>query len=609
MKLTKSQKAIVEFLDGPILVTAGPGSGKTSVLTQRIANILEKRKGKILALTFSNKAAEEIKERVNDQVLLEDLNRVKVETIHSFGLDIITNKGNLIGLPSKLSVIEESKDKLELIKRVFLDAKNSLPDDKTLRETLRRIQKNKQQFISPEMIEKNVNNIDFINIYESYNNLLLNNRVIDFDDILFYSYKILVERPKVASNYTRLYKYILVDEAQDLNNSQYKILKALTRNFFNIMMVGDPDQSIYGFNGSDSNIMVKKFAKDFNPKIYSLNENFRSTSKIIEAAKKLQPNSNSQSVFPLEGVLEVISFEDEVEEAEWIAEKINSIKNNGSPWLDDEVKLENIAVIGRNKYLFKNIEEVFRDSKLDYSFGNSAANAESETIEMKIFEAGIRVLVNPYDDLHYSKINSYLSRVDNDNNEDHLEDLLNNKELNNLDVNEKIFSSVMEAWNVLHQNNDNFLKGLRVIEENLKDKIIDENFMFLIQNDINLWKQRWEKYCKSTVKGDRSLSYFRNQVSLGKMNNDSSSGVSFLTVHMSKGLEFDVVFIIGLTQGTFPDYRVKTDVQRQEELNNMFVAVTRAKRECYLTYPENKMMPWGTTKRQQPSEYLNIITE
>ncbi|MDG3045316.1 hypothetical protein OE903_21125 [Bacillus sp. B6(2022)] len=206
---------------------------------------------------------------------------------------------------------------------------------------------------------------------------------------------------------------------------------------------------------------------------------------------------------------------------------MNSIKNNGSPWLDDEVKLENIAVIGRNKYLFKNIEEVFRDSKLDYSFGNSAANAESETIEMKIFEAGIRVLVNPYDDLHYSKINSYLSRVDNDNNEDHLEDLLNNKELNNLDVNEKIFSSVMEAWNVLHQNNDNFLKGLRVIEENLKDKINDENFMFLIQNDINLWKQRWEKYCKSTVKGDRSLSYFRNQVSLGKMNNDSSSGVSF----------------------------------------------------------------------------------
>ncbi|MDG3045315.1 ATP-dependent helicase [Bacillus sp. B6(2022)] len=147
------------------------------------------------------------------------------------------------------------------------------------------------------MIEKNVNNIDFINIYESYNNLLLNNRVIDFDDILFYSYKILVERPKVASNYTRLYKYILVDEAQDLNNSQYKILKALTRNFFNIMMVGDPDQSIYGFNGSDSNIMVKKFAKDFNPKIYLLNENFRSTSKIIEAAKNFNQTQTHNQFF------------------------------------------------------------------------------------------------------------------------------------------------------------------------------------------------------------------------------------------------------------------------------------------------------------------------
>ena len=207
-KLTDKQQEIINYIDGPILVTAGPGSGKTRVLTQRMANIITERKGRVLALTFSNKAAEEISDRIAKQVSEDALNRVQVGTIHSFCLDIVINKGNLIGLPSGLSILGGQKDKLELLKKIYTNYNDAIPAETQLREILLKIQDYKQRFISPGMIDKNIQNIDFIDVYESYNNLLIANRVIDFDDILFYAYKILMERPKVAATYTRLYKYM-----------------------------------------------------------------------------------------------------------------------------------------------------------------------------------------------------------------------------------------------------------------------------------------------------------------------------------------------------------------------------------------------------------------
>lgn len=602
MKLTNKQQEIVNYTDGSLLVTAGPGSGKTRVLTYRIDNILKTKKGRVLALTFSNKAAEEITERITGSFTDEEAKRVKIETIHSFCLDIVMNKGNLIGLPPNLSIVEDQKDKIQLLKRVIKDS-TSINNDEKLNKVLMKIQHYKKNFISPDMLEDD--EVGISNVYLTYNNILLKNNVIDFDDILFYAYKILIDRPKVASNYTRLYKYIMIDEAQDLNRTQYKIIKALTQGFKNIMMVGDPDQSIYGFNGSDSSIMTDEFVRDFEPKEFSLNENFRSTSKIIEAAKKIQPETISDSVFPLEGEFQINSFDDELEEAKWITERINSLLENGSNWKDEPVELEDIAIIGRNKYLFNDIEECFIENELDYTFGNSNSNLESESIEMKIHEAGVKVLINQFDELSYEKICSHLGREKVES--DYLTDILTNAEVNNPAVNTNIFSAVIESWNTLKNDTSNFSKSLRVINNCIDKEMLDEDFLFLIKNDLDLWEKRWRKYCGVTVQGDRSLSYFRNQVSLGKMNTDSSTGISLMTVHMSKGLEFDIVFIVGLTQGTFPDYRVSTSIQKKEELNNMFVAITRAKRECYLTYPIIKMMPWGSNKVQEPSEYIKVL--
>lgn len=604
LKLSEKQLEIVEYLDGPVLVTAGPGSGKTRVLTLRIANIIKNRQGKVLALTFSNKAAEEISERVKEQIDEAD-NRIEVGTIHSFCLDIVINKGNQIGLPSGLSVIENTTDKLELLKKAFTGM-GSLPNDKTLRGVLNKIQEYKQNFISPELVKNNDDNLSIIDIYETYNNLLLTNRVIDFDDILFYAYRILVERPRVAKNYMRLYKYVLVDEAQDLNISQYKIIKALTVGFENIMLVGDSAQSIYGFNGSDSKIMSEVFVTDYQPKVFNLIENYRSSSKIIEAANRIQPSSISQSMYPLEGNLEVLEFKDEENESNWITNKIFELLEKGSIWVDHKLKLSDIAIIGRNRYLFDHIEQSFNERGLEYTFGGSNNNLECETLEMKIFEMGMRVLANPYDDLHYGQVNLYLGRESQTDN--FLNDLLKNREVENQELDRKIIESIIDAWLILNRDEESFSKALSTIEKSVQNSMnSDQNFQFLIQNDIELWKTRWEKYCQQSVAGNRDLSYFRNQVSLGKLNSNNSSGVSLLTVHMSKGLEFEIVFLLGMNQGTFPDYRTQSPTQKKEEKNNMFVAVTRAKRECYLTYPLEKMMPWGGKKRQFPSEYIALI--
>lgn len=602
MNLTNSQQEIVDYIDGSLLVTAGPGSGKTRVLTQRIARILELKKGKVLALTFSNKAAEEITERVKKQLSVENHERIKVETIHSFCLDLVLNRGNQIGLEAGLTVIEDRNDKLEILKRAYFNSKMMLPEDKILHKELRAIEEHKKNFLYPDNIEYNS---EFRNIFETYNNLLKSNRMIDFDDILYYSYRILIESPSVAKNYTRLFKYILIDEAQDLNNTQYRIIKALTPNFKNLMMVGDSAQSIYGFNGSDSRIMTDMFIKDYQPKVFSLIENFRSTSKIIKAASKIQPESKSLSVYPLEGEFQIQAFKNEVEEAEWISNKIVYLLDNGSKWVEGKITLEDIAIIGRNRYLFSKIEEKLEESQIDFTLGGINSNVECETIEMKVFELGIRIIVNPFDDLHYRQLNKYLNREGKESN--FLEDILTNQTVNSAQVNIKIFSSVIEAWNILHKNQESFVKSLNKIKEKVLIEEIDEQFKFLIQGDIELWRTRWNKYVKQSVQGDRSLSYFRNQVSLGKLNTDNNSGISLLTVHMSKGLEFQVVFIVGMVEGTFPDYRVKTPAQEKEELNNMFVALTRAKRECYLTYPLIKDMPWGSSKRQIKSRYLNKI--
>lgn len=626
--MTETQEKIVNHIDGALLVTAGPGSGKTRVLTERIINLLNQNKKRILALTFSNKAAEEIKERIESRITDDVQEQVYIGTIHSFCLDVVTNRGNLIGLPSGMVIFESEPDKISILKKVFSqtpDLNNIIGvndrQENIIRNCLRQISKYKQEFVSPEVLmdSNDDNEKSFAKIYEGYNNAMLSQRALDFDDILFYAYRIFTERPQIANTYTRLYKYIFVDEAQDLNTAQYKIIKALCRDFSNIMMVGDPAQSIYGFNGSESEYMTKYFKLDFKPIEYKLVENFRSTKNIINAAKKIQTDTDSNAVYPLDGEVSVSCFDDETSEAEWVTNKIKQLLEYGNRWIEGGVTPERIGIIARNRYVLSKFAEELERRKIPYNFGSLSRSVESESIAIKIFEAGIRVIINPFDNVHYKQIVNLLKYKEIKNGTENVDNFL--EMLLSIDENEieekyvGLFSSIKKAWAVLIEDEEQFTKAIDLLFNNLvktKSNGIDdeqsiENEQYFIQNDIEMWKENWRNYCAQTVAGQRSLAHFRNQVSLGRTQTQNDSGVALLTVHMSKGLEYDIVFLVGLNEGTFPDYRAKEKKEYQEELNNMFVAITRAKRVCYLTYPNFKLMPWGDIKRQYPSSFIELM--
>jgi DNA helicase-2/ATP-dependent DNA helicase PcrA len=254
MNLSTKQKAIVDHIDVAMLVKAGPGSGKTRVLTERVKHLLSvKKRVKVLALTFSNMAAEEMRSRLEkDPDVGEDVERVMISTIHSFCLDVIQSRGYLIGLNPDISLFENENDRLAILRSVFSDEpeyeaiyKKEAAPAKYLSKILSAISEQKRQLVSPEFCAMGE---PFRSIYQRYNDALSFQNSMDFDDILFYAYRILAENLDVAKLYNSVYRYVCIDEAQDLNNAQYRVIQALCgESFRNIMLVGDENQSIYAF--------------------------------------------------------------------------------------------------------------------------------------------------------------------------------------------------------------------------------------------------------------------------------------------------------------------------------------------------------------------------
>jgi len=616
MKLNHSpdQQKIIDHVDGALLVKAGPGSGKTRVLIERIKKLLlVKKRSKILALTFSNLAAEEMKNRLQEDATIEDyIDNVTVGTIHSFCLEIVQTRGYLIGLGIDLVLFEDTTDRQAVLRDIFhrdtelsslLNSEEK--PDVFLSQCLNLISEQKKKFIMPELCELKD---PFPLIYSVYNQYLIDQNAIDFDDILFYAYRILTENPSVVRLYTSLYRYICVDEAQDLNFAQYEVIKALCgTDYKNVMFVGDENQSIYGFNGSDSSLMSKKFVKDFSPTEYTLNENFRSAKAIVAYANKLEQTDNVSNYY-YDGELKAYSFANEKDEAVFIIGRIEELLQKGHNDIERDLSFDDFAIIARNKYVFREIENQLIEKKIPFFYKKTVSSIDSESDFMIVFELSMRLLINPRDIIHLRELNKLINNLALDGTS-----FNSGLELLQTVLKDSSYSKILDALKEMENDNFEFVKSLQVLNNIASETTsINDDDRYLICSDIDQWEKHWKKYSGQVQREYRTLVSFRNHISLGKTQDVSrDSGIALLTAHMSKGLQYEVVFVAGLTEGTFPDYRAVNSGRKEmeQEKNNMYVAATRAKRLCYLTYPKVKMMPWGKPKEQRKSRFIIDLKE
>jgi len=630
MKLSSIQQEIVNHKEGALLVKAGAGSGKTRVLTERIKKLLETEDGNfhVLALTFTNKAAKEMKERLEGVFDIE--NRAFIGTIHGFCQEIIEKHGYAIGLNNLPHIFEKNDDRISILIQVF---------EKVGNEDLRKFYVNKspkdqEAFIYNTLTyislqKKNLKGIeafDIINgdieaniqkMYNEYNDLLFEQNAMDFDDVILKAYEIFAKRPSIAKVYRKLYKYISIDEAQDLNLAQYEFIKILCNGEHkNILMVGDSNQSLYHFNGSDKKYMEVLFVKDFNASMKSLDINYRSSKSIIEIANKIKPSSMDGFDTKINGVFDPPrEFNDEVAESIWVVEKIENLVKERyyrEQDFEEEIELGDIAILARNRYLFKNIENELTKRHIKFNLKKSGEGLILDSNFIRIFDLGMRVLVNPFDKLHYLEIINLLEisseGIDSENGFSKLEAL--SEFINEESKNQ--FQTLISSWDLIKKNeNPQFRESLKILA-NFAEKMDEDDERSKILSDLQQLIDLWNIYTKNTNSELKSIQHFKTQIALGLISaNSIEEGVTLSTIHLSKGLEYKVVFIIGMNEGVFPDYRSKRAGGKtlDEEKNIFYVAVTRAERMLYLSYPKNRYMPWDKErpKPQVPSQYLKLI--
>tara|TARA_R110001583_G_scaffold105329_1_gene252870 strand:- start:1248 stop:3176 length:1929 start_codon:yes stop_codon:yes gene_type:complete len=630
ISLSTSQQEIVEFdLNLPIQILASAGSGKTRVLTERIRYILNNTKrDKVLALTFTNKAAQEMQERLADFNEVEE--RIWVSTIHSVAQSIIESYGHTIGLASDLHIYERDQDRMELFLQSLRDSSINIDEYLNINDTAEKRKRNQvmQSFMDAfaeikrelltereEIENKFPNEPRFYDIYQDYQEALFNSGGIDFNDILFFAYRILNEHSNIARTYQVMYKHVCVDEAQDLNRAQYELIKVFCgERIKSILMVGDPNQMIYGFNGS-KDYFENDFLHDFQPKKFTLRENYRSSKAVIELANKIKPNSQINSQAAFHGCAKIQPCFNEEVEAEWLIRGISTLlEAKEHREIEGEISLEKMVVIGRNKFVFNKLKDKLDERKIIYHFNKGERQAEPDSIFGKILDYAIRLKLNPKDWIDGKKLCSLLQvqQPSKWNDDNLLHTWSETIALSKLPLaNAQAF--LLQEINTIDIEQPNIRKFCKI----LQDKLAEYNSLDLTEKEqieliisvqeLDEFQSKWTVF-KARSLGS-SLKSFRNAMTLGKLDSATQGkGLTLSTVHTMKGLEKDIVFLIGMCDGVFPDYRATNPKDLNEEQNNAFVAVTRAKRWLYISYPQNRMMPWGSEKYHRISRFINTLT-
>jgi len=609
IKLNDVQKAAVESFGKPVLIFAGAGSGKTRVLTHKIAHLIKNElvdAENILALTFTNKAAEEMRQRVQ-KIIKTKSALVTMGTFHSVCAKILRSEIHNLGYTSDFSIFDV-QDQTSLFK-VLLEPMDFPKNYITPKDLRFKISYFKNRLISPVEAKKKATIIidkHYAELYEKYQIALKDNNAVDFDDLLLLPLEIFEKFPKILESYQEKWKYILVDEYQDTNKPQFMLVKNLAKAHQQICVVGDDDQSIYGWRGADiSNIL--DFEKTFkNSEIFKLETNYRSTSFILDSAYSVVKNNHNRASKELVAnngdgeKLGLMQTNDEMEESDAVISA-----------LQKEIKLEkrnfsDFAVLYRTNSQSRAIEDAFRRSGIPYNIIGGVRFYERK--EIKDLIGYLSLILNPKDTISLRRVVNFPPRgiglktvdkcvIEAEKRNVEMIEVLNSPE--NMGIRGKQADALDTFYNIISKYND-LLPKLNAGE--LVRALIEEAGIKKYYQDSTSPEEseRYEnvlEFIKSVDdfmkrSPDGGLSQFIEEVSLLTdldQWNDQNNRVTMMTVHSSKGLEFPVVFLTGLEDGLFPLYRALDSNETLEEERRLFyVGVTRAMHKVYLMYANNR---------------------
>ena len=635
--LNEAQLNAVIKTDGPSMVIAGAGSGKTRVLTYKIVHLVNNNVDpfEILALTFTNKAAREMKLRISSMIGESESKNIWMGTFHSVFAKILRFEAHKIGFTSDFTIYDV-QDSERLISSIIKE-KNLDKDIYRTKSIRNRISSLKNNFITvtgyfsnTELVEsdKLSRKPETGNIYKEYNERLVKSNSMDFDDLLMKTNELLNNHPEVLAKYQEKFKYILVDEYQDTNNSQYLIVKSLSDKYQNICVVGDDAQSIYSFRGANINNIIN-FRNDYDDvEIFRLEQNYRSTKNIVNAANSVidhNKNKIDKEVWTDNDFgdrIEISSNQSDIGEARGLCQKITSLNNTS---------FSDIAILYRTNAQSRPIEDSLRLNKIPYQIfgGVSFYNRK----EIKDVLAYLRVIINSSDEESLKRVINYPARgigqvtinkiiiAAQKHNLTLYDTIKNHKELSidfsgSVSIKLQNFIELIDVLKIENQKLNAFdltkevIDKVRIIDELKKDESPEgisriENVQELLNGIRDFIEDQ-----KEIVDSNDNLSEFLSTVSLSTdfdLNNPDEDKVSLMTLHLSKGLEFRHVFIVGLEEDLFPSalsYNTRSELEEERRL--FYVGITRAKDNLYLSYA-NSRYRWGKLIYCEESRFLNEI--
>lgn len=611
--LNKEQIEAVKTIDGPVLVMAGAGSGKTKVLTTRIAYLIEEGipSYNILAITFTNKAAAEMRDRVSN--LIGDVSSF-IGTFHSLGVRIIRENHDILGLPNNFTIIDSDDTNTiikKLLKEMNLDSKQYSPS-----YVRNRISFIKNQMLTDGELDRLFNTpMDkvVVEVYHRYNNKLKTSASVDFDDLLLLPVNLFKERKDILEYYQDKYRYILIDEYQDTNPVQYKLSVMLSNKYKNIFVVGDMNQSIYAFRQADFR-NISNFEKDFKgAKVIKLEHNYRSTNNILSAANEVIKHNTERKdlkLFSDNGDGVKIKYMRAYDEKHEIALVIDEIKH----LLSEGYKNEDIAILYRTNAQSRAIEDVFLAKGIPYKVFGSYYFYNRK--EIKDLISYLRLIYNPHDEISLRRVINTPKRGIGESAIAAIEERAKQQNISMFDAletrKELEFKEIIE--DLIKRSESLSLTELidEVLERSGMKKELESSKA--LEDEIRLENLMEVKSITASFEertGSANLGDFLEEVSLiADISNHTEDGdvVTLMTLHSAKGLEFPVVFLVGMEEGLFPHNMSLMENNLEEERRLCYVGITRAKERLYLTNAKRRML-YGKENMNIPSRFISEIDE